>query len=158
MRKALIIIDMQYGFINLSTKHLEKKICRYIDENSFGIVVATQFINSKDTACYKLGKWYGCMHGSKEDELLPPIKERADVAIQKSTYSCWTKQLKDMLKADEIYFCGVDTDCCVLHSVYDAYNDLQNCYILEGLCGSTTGIFVHLMALRIMRRNIVNRV
>ena len=52
---------------------------------------------------------------------------------------------------DMIYFAGVNTGCCVLHSVYDCYNDVVECRVIEDLCGSTSGHELHREAIDVIK-------
>lgn len=162
MNKALIIVDMQYGFMNDNTKDLEQKMIRFIDNNinKFKIVIATQYVNHEKSPCYIFEGWKGCMNGTQESEIISSIYSRSDITASKDIYSCWNSQLKDILKQlkiDKVYFIGVNTGCCVLHSAFDAYNDLQDCAVIEDLCGSTSGENSHKAAIQILRECITKQ-
>lgn len=153
-KSALIVVDMQMGFMNEHTEYLENKIASYIDNRSFDIIIGTKYINNEKTACYIFEGWKECMDGTVDTYLVPKISSRVNVTFEKSVYSCWSETLKDYLKSrniDDIYFCGVNTGCCVLHSAFDAYNDLFSCYVIEDLCGSTSGEESHKAAITILK-------
>jgi nicotinamidase-related amidase len=91
------------------------------------------------------------MKGSKEAEL---IDFRHDITFQKSVYSCYNDEFKQYLKENdinELFMCGVNTGCCVLHSAFDTYNDLVSTYVIQDLCGSTSGFQPHLNAIQVLR-------
>ena len=162
MKKALVIVDMQYGFMNTNTKYLEKEICGFIDnyKDDFDIIAATQYVNSEDTPCYKFEGWKECMAGSHDAEVLDSIKQRVSVVIPKGVYSCWLELVDNNICTpyfDKIYFVGVNTGCCVLHSAFDAYNNLQDCAVISDLCGSTSGYGSHLAALQVLRECITKQ-
>ena len=162
MNKALIIVDMQYGFMNTNTKHLEKEICDFIDKyrSDFDLIAATQYVNSKDTPCYKFEGWKECMAGTHDAEILDSIKQRVSIVIPKGVYSCWLELVDNNIcnpYFDKIYFIGVNTGCCVLHSAFDAYNDLQDCAVIEDLCGSTSGESSHRAAIQILKECITKQ-
>ena len=153
MKNILVIVDMQYGFMNENTKHLEDKINCFIDKNkdNFELIIATQYINHDESPCYKFEGWMDCMKGTHESEVLDSIKQKADLIVSKDVYSCWNK-ISDIVKgANKIYYVGVNTGCCVLHSVFDTYNDLQDCSVISDLCGSTSGEDSHNAALQVLR-------
>ncbi len=58
---------------------------------------------------------------------------------------------------DKIYFAGVNTGCCVLHSALDCYNDHVECAVIEDLCGSTSGTEEHENALAVLRNCITEK-
>lgn len=155
MRKALVIIDMQKAFIKEKTKHLPSKLKAYIDKHGeeFDAIVATAYINNKNTACYRFENWTDCMAGSEGAELIPEVVESAERIFCKDKYSCWNKEFKKWVSEnhfDKLYFCGISTACCVLHSAFDAYNDLQDCCVIEDLCGSTRGEGTQRAAIQIL--------
>lgn len=162
MKNALVIIDMQIGFINNNTKHLPDKISDFIDNNrdKFDIILATQYINHENTPCYIFDGWKDCMEGTDEIKIVSAISSKVDCVIQKDVYSCWCKDLIDKLNnlnIDKVYFVGVNTGCCVLHSAFDAYNSLQDCAVIEDLCGSTSGYDSHKVALQVLRECITKQ-
>lgn len=154
MKKALVIIDMQYEFLNENTKGLVRKIKRYAQENNFDEIVCTAYENHENTACYKFEGWNKCMRGSKEAEVESSLRDISSVIFTKDKYSCWNENFKRWVKENKIdvlYFVGVNTACCVLHSVLDAYNDVQDCCVVGDLCGSTTSIESHERGLEVLR-------
>lgn len=151
--KCLVIVDMQNGFINKNTEHLIDKIKKYIEINNIKDVVATRYINNKGTACYKFENWTRCMEGTDDVEIVSELKPYIKRTFDKSVYSCWNLQFKDFLVKngyDKLSFVGVNTGCCVLHSAFDAYNDLMDCEVLTDLCGSTSGESSHKAAIQIL--------
>ena len=156
-RKALIIVDMQYGFMNKNTEHLRLKLKNFLrsNRNKFDLVIGTRYINNYNTPCYKFEGWDKCMEGTEESELIPLVSEYIDYDIGKGVYSCWSGVKESIGKShkriDKVYFVGVNTGCCVLHSVFDAYNDLQDCAVISDLCASTSGIESHKAALQILK-------
>lgn len=161
-RKALVVIDMQMGFMNEHTAHLEQKIRDYIDEHreEFYVIIGTKYINNENTACYIFEKWTQCMAGTVETYLVPKVSSKVEKIFEKSVYSCYSAEFKEYLKAmqiEEVYMCGVNTGCCVLHSAFDAYNDLVSCYVIADLCGSTSGNQSHECALQVLRECITEQ-
>lgn len=156
MKKALVIIDMQVGFMNEHTEHLEQRIRDYIDSHGeeFDTIIGTKYINNENTACYIFEKWTNCMANTVETYLVPKISNKVDKVFEKSIYSCYSKEFKEYIKAmniDDVYMCGVNTGCCVLHSAFDAYNDVVSCYVIADLCGSTSGIESHERAIELLK-------
>lgn len=162
MRKALVVIDMQEGFINNNTRNLVGRMNKFIDEhkNGFEVIIATQYVNHEKTPCYIFEGWKDCMKGTKEANVIDSVLHRVDCVIEKDVYSCWNDKLVDILRkhnTDKVYFIGVNTGCCVLHSAFDAYNDLQDCAVIEDLCGSTSGLNSHRAAIQVLRECITEQ-
>lgn len=160
MKIALVIIDMQVGFINDNNKHLVEQICKYIEANKFDDIVATRYINNESTACYRFEGWKDCMKGTPEAELNPSISKYVTKVFDKDKYSCWNEEFKTWVKEnkiDTLYFVGVNTGCCVLHSAFDAYNDLQEIRVVEDLCGSSNGQNSHNAGIQVLRECITKQ-
>lgn len=154
MKKLLVIVDMQNGFINEHTKHLVEKMKSFLDIAKFDDIVATRYINNTETACYKFEGWKECMPGTPEIEIADELKPYIHKVFDKNVYSCWNTVFKAYVKSnrfDKVYFVGVNTGCCVLHSIFDCYNDVQDCAVISDLCGSSTSQESHECALRILR-------
>ena len=153
MKKCLVIIDMQKGFINVHTKHLVDKIAKYACTGDFDYVVATRYINHENTACYKFEGWEDCMEGTEDVELVPEVDNLVTRVFDKDKYSCWNSEFREFLNYNEIdilEFVGVNTACCVLHSVFDCYNDVVECRVVADLCGSTSGPDSHERGIKVL--------
>lgn len=153
MKTALVIIDMQNGFINKSTEHLVGEMVAFIEKNKgrFDDIVGTRYMNNENTACYRFEGWKECMEGSKEAEMVPELEKYCSRIFDKNQYTCWNKEFQEYAKPfDKLFFIGVNTGCCVLHSVFDAYNNLQDCAVIKDLCGSTSGRNSHEAALQVL--------
>lgn len=160
---CLVIVDMQEGFMNDYTWYLKKRLASFLEERGefFPYIVATRYINHKNTACYKFEGWEDCMQGSEKVELIPEVKTIPGIkVIDKDVYSAYNKELKNFIKENNItklYFAGVNTGCCVLHSALDSYNDLVDTYVIEDLCNSTLGEESHECAINVLKECITER-
>ncbi len=155
-KAAVVIVDMQVGFDNAWTDGLKEKIIAFLEEikGSGTPVVGTCYVNHERTACYLFEGWKDCMAGSRQVEILPELKPYLQRVFEKDKFSCWNEEMKKFVKEnaiDKLYFAGVNTGCCVLHSVFDCYNDLVDCSVIEDLCGSTSGPEEHEAALVVLR-------
>lgn len=155
MKNCLVLVDLQKGFMNKNTEAIPGKIKEFLLANSmvFSQVVSTRYINHEKTACYKFEGWKGCMAGTEDTELCEELDGLYSRVFEKDKYSCWNEEFKTFVKDqcfDKIYFVGVNTGCCVLHSILDCYNDVQDCTVISDLCGSTTGEDIHNLSLQIL--------
>ena len=150
-----LIIDMQNGFSNQNTQGIDERILDFLDQiKGRAIVAGTRYVNNENTACYVFEGWKACMEGTEEAEILPTLRGHMERVFDKDKYSCWNDEMKQFIrdnKIDKVYFAGVNTGCCVLHSAFDFYNDLVDCSVIEDLCGSTSGIREHEAALIVLR-------
>lgn len=154
---CLVIVDMQKGFMNSETEHLKSKLVDFLNENGskFDYIVATRYVNHEGTPCQKFENWCGCMVGSGEEELIDELpKDMVDYIFDKDVYSCYTGKFPTIIQSwgiDKIYYVGVNTGCCVLHSAFDSYNDLIESFVIEDLCGSTSGKHSHECAIQVLK-------
>lgn len=156
MKKILfLIIDMQNGFVNEYTEGLDKKILDFQQTVRDRVLTAgTRYVNHEHTACYVFEGWKSCMEGTSEAEIIPSLSPVMARVFDKDKYSCWNDEMKTFIREqgiDKVYFDGVNTGCCVLHSVLDCYNDLVDCTVIEDLCGSTSGVKEQEEALNVLR-------
>lgn len=156
MAKALVVIDMQKGFCNELTSHLPRKICDFIKEHGddFDCIIGTKYVNHSESACYKYGEWYDCMEGSEDCELVDGLEELCDTVFTKDTFSCWNGEFKWYIKSrdiDELVFIGVNTACCVLASMFGAFDSVHSVKAIEDLCGSTEGVSNHNLGIEVMK-------
>ncbi len=157
MRNTLVVIvDMQNAFRNQWTEGLDRKIRSFLDGISdTGVIVAgTRYVNHPHTACYEFEGWKDCMEGSEEAEIMPLLSGCLQRVFDKDRYSCWNREMKQFVRENDIqkvYFAGVNTGCCVLHSAFDCYNDVVDCSVIADLCASTSGPKEHEAALIVLR-------
>ena len=94
------------------------------------------------------------MKGTEEAEVIPSLLPVMARVFAKDKYSCWNDDMRKFIREhgiEKVYFAGVNTGCCVLHSVLDCYKDLVDCAVIENLCGSTSGKREHEAALDVLR-------
>jgi len=106
MKKALIIIDVQKGFINKNTKDIVKKIRNYIIKNKYkyDLVIFTKYINHKDSNFVKSLDWHGFM-SKEENDIADEIIEFVDSKslFIKDTYGSFVdNKLYSLLKKYKI--------------------------------------------------------
>lgn len=149
----LLIIDVQFAFINLNTEFLIQKISNLVNENIYDKVVFTRFVNTIDSIYAKRLNYKECISENKE----LAINTLDNTVIDKYKYSALTLELKDYIKKNnigKIYLCGIDTECCVLKTAFDLFEEGYDVYVLKDYCACTHGIKKHNNALEILERNI----
>lgn len=151
MKKALLIVDVQTGFINKHTNHLPKLVEKL--QYDFDNVFIAKFHNEKGSCFENLLDWDGMQKGTDEVDLAFAMKYGAKI-FSKNKYS---KYLDEMGDFDEIYLCGICTDICVLKTALDLFEKGIRPVVYEDLCASTAGDVLHKAGLDILRRNIGER-
>lgn len=154
MANALIVIDVQNGFVNEHSRHVVARIAGLIQEKRFDHAVFTQFINTDNSPYQRIMNWHR-MRKSPETDIVEDLIPYAKSSFTKTTYSIFTREMSEFLgerKVDELYFCGIDTDICVLKSAVDAFEKGYNPHILAYYCASHYGPEYHEMGLKLARR------
>ena len=85
------------------------------------------------------------------------IDTKNNLVFDKNKYSALTSELKKYIednKIDNIYLCGIDTECCILKTALDLFEDKYNVYVLKNYCACTHGEIRHNNAIEILKRNI----
>jgi nicotinamidase-related amidase len=152
MKKLLLVIDVQNCFINENTKFLIKKITKLIDSNEYDDILFTKFINSKESVYYNKLNYKECI-----DENDRKLVIKSDNVIEKNTYTAYNNDLIKYIKnnnINEIYLCGIETECCILKSAFDLFENNYNIYVLKDYCACMLGDERHNNAIEILRRNI----
>lgn len=152
MNTLLLVIDMQQEFINENTIHLINKIEKI--KNNYKNIIYTKFINSKDSRWTKDLNWYGCLTKESQKLVIDPEDNKV---IEKNIYSSVNKELIEYINKNnisKIHICGIDTECCVLKTAFDLFENNYDIYVLKDYTASTKGNISHNNALEILKRNI----
>jgi len=154
--RALMIVDVQRGFVTDATRHLPAAIEAI--QNRFDRVVATRFYHRPGALVCELLGIEGFARGSPETELAFAPPPGAHV-LEKSTYSCVTADFVAMLRdwnVREVGICGIDTDQCVLLIAAELLQHDIRPIVYEDLVASAAGAEYHRAGLFVLRRLIGN--
>ncbi len=163
MKKALVIIDLQEGFINKSTKRLPSRIKSFIKRHGqdYAVVLFTQYKNYPGSNFVKNLNYTSFME-KRENELVPDIKEfinKKNVFVKDTYGSFIDNKVSNILRKNEIKevdLAGVDTENCVLTFARDAFDRGYRINVLKNLCASHSSPKLHRAALEIIKYNIGN--
>ena len=154
MNKALLIVDVQNGFINDNTKHIPGLVESL--QYKYDKVIATRFINLPNSPYRRLIKWDHLSPDSNEIELaFTPKKEI--VIINKYIYSCVNNSFLSYLKdnnIDTVDICGIDTDICVTKCAVDLFENNIIPFVLKDYCATHANNVIQETALAILARYI----
>ena len=141
MKTAIIIIDMQKGFINKKNKSLSKKIKNHIKKNKYDFILFSNFINKKSSNFFKILK-FKKMIKKQDIEIDSELKNLAkkQTNFKRKTYSVFKdKKLMKFIKKNKIkklYLCGLESDACILASGFEAFDLNIDFKILKSLTKS----------------------
>lgn len=154
MKNLLLVIDVQKAFINDNTIQVVERICDLINNNEYDSVIFTRFINYNDSIWVQKLNYKECI---TDDSKRLMIDTKNNLVFDKNRYSALTSELKKYIednKIDNIYLCGIDTECCILKTALDLFEDKYNVYVLKNYCACTHGELRHNNAIEILKRNI----
>lgn len=161
MKKALVIIDIQKGFINKLTKKIPSRIKNFIFKNKgkYDLIIFTKYMNYKDSNFVKNLNWKGFMN-DKQTAIVDELKEFINNKnlYKKYTYGSFVdnKLLKYLKKnkIKQVELAGIDTENCVLTFAKDAFDRGFKVVVFKNLSASHSDLHLHKSALKIIEENI----
>lgn len=144
MLKILIVVDMQNGFNRYEqTNILGKKIVELTNSDYFDYIIATRFLNHDSSQYAKILNWHRLIE-SPDIDLIEGLKYNK--IVDKYIYTCVTQEFLDLIykinlykKPTHVFICGADTDCCVLKTAVDLFEQGIMPLVLTEYCDSNGG-------------------
>ncbi len=153
-RRALIVVDLQKGFMNAHTAHIPALVAAFIRQARLEPVIFTRFVNQPRSPYERFLDWRE-MHHPPDTDLVDELLPLAGHVLVKHTYTALTPELLALLKgADEVLLVGVDTDACVLKTAFDLFEAGYRVRVIADLCATAEGPAMHEKALAVIQRNI----
>lgn len=158
MAKALLVVDVQNGFLNPFTRHIPERIARLIGRGEYDPVLFTRFINAPDSPYGRFLNWRALC--DPEDTAIAPALAHLvepQLAFAKPGFAGMPEDLAAYLRErrfEEVTLAGIDTDMCVLKIAMDVFDLGIRPIILVDCCASTAGLQSHLAGLAVLARNI----
>lgn len=157
MNKILIVVDIQNGFNRYEQTHiLADKIVKLTNSVVFDKIIATRFRNKEGSQYTKFLNWHRLIE-SPDIDLVDGIK--ADEIVDKWVYTCVDDNFMSLLKKlndgelpSHVFICGADTDCCVLKTATDIFEQGLMPIVLTEYCDSNAGPKSHDAGLLVMSR------
>ena len=154
MARALVIVDVQNGFVNEKNRHAILRIKQLLDANKFGHVLFTKFVNKTNSPYQRILEWYK-LTGPPETNIVSELQPYAKTVFEKSIYSIFTPEFVTYLeknKISELYIAGIDTECCVLKIAVDAFERGYKPYVLAFYCASHSDPSFHEAGLKLLEK------
>jgi len=157
MKSILIVVDLQNGFIRYDhMKDVSGKIVELSNRHLFDYVIATRFLNREGSQYTEMLNWRKLLT-SPDVDLVDGLYW--DTVVDKNIYSClneeflaFLQKINDGEKPTHIFICGVDTDCCVLKTATDLFENGIMPLVLVDYCNSNGGPDSHLAGQLVMSR------
>jgi len=161
MKKALIVIDVQKGFINKLTNKIPLRIKNFIKKNKgdYDLIIFTKYINHPKSNFVKSLNWKGFMTDKETDivEELKNFTNNKNVFIKDTYGSFVNNRLLNLLKKHKIKqveLTGIDTENCVLTFARDAFDRGFSVIVFKNLTASHSSPKLQKAALEIIKKNI----
>ncbi len=156
---ALVVVDVQNGFVNERSRHIVPVIAQLVDRWSSigGAVVFTRYLNYSGSMYEQLMHW-SRLQQSPEIDIVPELAERAKkgtAVIDKTGYTLFNSEGAELVQErawKNMAFCGIATESCVLKSAVDAFERNITPWILVDACASHAGDTAHQAGLLVAGR------
>lgn len=163
-RAALVVVDVQNGFINEHSEHAVPMVTRLVKAwSALGHpLVFTRFYNPPGSAYERITGWTGLRTEAEQQVVdeLAPYMQAATAVIDKPVSSALTPELARLI-ADhawtDLVLAGIDTDACVYDTAISTYHAGIRPWLVTDACASTGGSKYHDIALVLAERNISPR-
>ncbi|MDP2401954.1 MAG: isochorismatase family cysteine hydrolase, partial [Actinomycetota bacterium] len=120
----------------------------------FDNIVFTRFYNAPGSPYRRILDWHR-LSSQHEQQIHSDLLGYADVVLDKGVYSAVTPELLEMLReadAADVFIAGIDTDCCVLTTAVDLFQEGIRPLVLSHYCASNGGADSHTAALTCLGR------
>lgn len=151
---ALLVVDMQNGFVNHNSEHIVPNIRRLLERGGWAAVVFTRFINRPESPYVRWIGWSRFM-ASPETDIIEPLRPFARQVVDKHGYTAFVPAVAKILEKGNIkrvVVCGVATDGCVLKTAVDAFERDIEPVVVADACASHAGPAIHDAALLLIPR------
>jgi nicotinamidase-related amidase len=158
-KTALVVIDMQNGFVNESSRPVIPAVVNLVEcwQRLGGDIIFTRYLNYPDSLYERLIQW-SRLQTSPEidivDELVPYL-DSARAVIEKPTYTLFTPDGAKIVRDGgwtDLVFCGIATESCVLKSAVDAFELGYTPWVVRDASASHGGAGTHEAGLLITGR------
>ena len=120
-RRVLLMIDMQKGFIQKPTEKAVQFVEQLLQKERFDLIIQSRWENYMGSR-YEEDLGYQAVGNSSETEMCFP--NHTDHVITRTCYSCWGEKFKRLLREDdEIFVVGVETDACVMATLFSLWDN-----------------------------------
>ena len=158
MTRAMLVVDVQLGFVNRYTYHIPQRIRFLIERGEHDPVLFTRFVNVAGGPYRRFLDWHECTE-PPETDFAPELAHFAapDRVFTKPGFTGISDALAARLRElapEEVDVVGIDTDMCVLKVALDVFDLGIKPVVLVDCCASTAGLQAHLAGLAVLARNI----
>ena len=148
---GIIIIDYQKEFINTNSRKIVKPLTELMKQAKFGCVAETMWFNSGENNFIEELGYESCKYTDKASHL-QMLFPKAHVYQRLNKYSAYSLAVDRLMrKCKTVYVCGLETDACVLATVFSLFDAGYTVRVIED-CTSTISEDLHNATKLIMLR------
>lgn len=155
-KKALLIVDVQDGFIIERNKYIIPNIIELIEKGDYDMIVYSIQYNDEKSLWYKQIGW--CEAVPEKDtlkEIQLALRWKKFLKVHKLTRSIWKcdEWLDSILKANEIeevHLCGYESNDCVFASALESFDLGYYTFVIEEASETRTTAVNHTYAINIL--------
>jgi nicotinamidase-related amidase len=154
-QKLLLIIDVQRGFMNDSTRPVVdtvSEVARVFYGREWP-VICTRFINLPGSNWERLRGWSGMQH--EPDTLLAEdLDVQTPYIFKKSTYSAWSHEVQIVCQNNgvrDVVIVGIDTNECVLATALAVFDAGYTPWVVEDACATGGGEAAHKNTIELLK-------
>ena len=164
-KRALIIVDVQPGFLNKENVGIVERIVDLLHREPYDFIVECIFHAEKGSLWDRQTGW--CLPKDKDfktvNEIIRALAGKEVIHIEKETKSVFkgTVDLNTELKTrgiEEVHIVGLDANDCVLATAYESFDFGYFTYVIEDCTNASSGEHLKEIAFEILRHlNLTDR-
>lgn len=146
---ALIVVDVQNGFVRPRSRHVVPAIVHLIREwqKAGGDTVFTRYLNYENSPYERIIGWKR-MRDVPEIELIPELAPytSGSTILDKKIYSLFTDEGSTLVERHgwtDLVICGIATESCVCKTAVDAFERNLTPWVVSDACASHAGPEAH---------------
>lgn len=154
-KRALILVDIQHGFLKNWKKSLLVNLTKLFEQESYDLYIEVTFHAEKGSLWEKQTNWTFPYEQSVR-EVWNLLKNKNVVSIIKKTRSSFkgNKNLVKILKQKrirEVHIVGLDSNDCIFATAQESFDLGFYTYVIEECTGSSSGKNIHENAIALLR-------
>lgn len=137
---ALLLVDLQEGFLREHTRHLREPVQVLVRSGAFRAVLATRFLNRPGSLWTEVLGWRGLL--TPEEQALAVQLPPGACVIDKSSYGLpenAAREIAEHFAQGTVYLAGIETDVCVSVIAAQLFDHGLPPVILAGFTASARG-------------------
>jgi nicotinamidase-related amidase len=155
-RAILVVVDMQNGFLNERSRHVIPAVVDLVAkwQSLNGATVFTRYFNYPGSPYERLIHW-SKMQQPPETDITTELSPYVSNTIDKTIYSLFNDEGAEYIRQggwQDLVFCAVATDGCVLKSATDAFERGLTPWVVRNACASDAGEAIHEAGLKLLAR------